>query len=330
MSLHPSDILRISSGYWPACALHAAVRLDLFTPLRHVTLTVTELAECLKCSVRGTDMLVTAMAAMSLLIRSGDTVALTNSARQYLCRDSAEYMGHIIKHQGHIFESWAHLDKAVQTGEPTRSSIINTNNEEERESFLLGMNNVARIQAANCVPRIDLGNRKQLLDLGGGPGTYALAFCEHNPQLKACIFDLPTSRPIAEKNIEAKGMADRVRFIGGDFACDALPSDCDVVWLSQILHGEGPASARAVVRKAVEALEHGGLCCIQEFILDDSRTGPLSSALFALNMLAGTTDGQAYTYGELREIMEEAGLGEIRPVTQNAPSPAGIICGVKL
>ncbi len=28
----PARLLQLSNGYWSACALHAAVKLDLFTP----------------------------------------------------------------------------------------------------------------------------------------------------------------------------------------------------------------------------------------------------------------------------------------------------------
>ena len=54
---------------------------------------------------------------------------------------------------------------------------------EERQNFILGMKNIAMAQAEMLVPHIDLSNREHLLDLGGGPGTYAIHFCKHNPEL---------------------------------------------------------------------------------------------------------------------------------------------------
>ena len=29
----PAELLQLSGGYWSACALHAGVKLDVFTPL---------------------------------------------------------------------------------------------------------------------------------------------------------------------------------------------------------------------------------------------------------------------------------------------------------
>ena len=59
------------------------------------------------------------------------------------------------------------------------------------------MFNLAMNLAPVLVPKIDLSNRRHLLDLGGGPGTYAIHFCLNNPQLKATVYDLPTTRPFA-------------------------------------------------------------------------------------------------------------------------------------
>ena len=79
----------------------------------------------------------------------------------------------------------------------------------------MGMFNNAMLQAPKLVDTFDLSKCQNLLDMGGGPGTYAIHFCRHNPQLKATVFDLPTSRPFAEKTIERFDLSDRIDFQGG-------------------------------------------------------------------------------------------------------------------
>ena len=61
-----------------------------------------------------------------------------------------------------------------------------------------------------------------------------------------------------------------------------LEQEYDMVWLSQILHGEGPEEAESIVAKAAKALKPGGKILIHEFILDNTMAGPLFPALFAL------------------------------------------------
>jgi SAM-dependent methyltransferase len=163
--------------------------------------------------------------------------------------------------------------------------------------------------------------------VGGGPGTYALFFCKANPDLTATIFDLPTTEPVARKTINRFDLADRVDFVGGDFTLDALPGGRDVVWLSQVLHGESPERAAALVRKAGAALNPGGLLCIQEFMLHDDKSGPAHAALFSLNMLVQTSGGQSYSAGELRAMMTAAGAFRIEALALDLPDSCRVLVG---
>ncbi len=130
-----------------------------------------------------------------------------------------------------------------------------------------------------------------LRSLGGGPGSYAIQFCQANPLLTATVYDLASTRPFAEKTIASFGLGDRINFVEGDFISDDVPGGFDVAWLSHILHGEGPEGCAVILQRAVAALEPGGMLMVQEFILDNKMDGPLFPALFSLNMLLGTARG---------------------------------------
>jgi hypothetical protein len=82
-----------------------------------------------------------------------------------------------------------------------------------------------------------------------------------------------------------------------------------------------------ILKKTVAALEPGGLLLVQEFILDDTRDRPLFPALFSLNMLLGTPDGQAYAEGELRAMLAAAGLRDVRRLPLELPNGAGVMAG---
>ncbi len=199
---------------------------------------------------------------------------------------------------------------------------------EQRESFEMGMFNLAMQIGPQVVAAIDLTGRRRLLDLGGGPGTYAVHFCQRNPELSAVVYDLPSTRPFAEKTITRFSLRDRITFVAGDFMAEEVPGDFDVAWLSHILHGAGPAGCAVILAKAVAALKPGGLILIQEFILDDTMDAPLQPALFSLNMLLGTPQGQAYSQGELFAMLAAAGAGELRRIPIELPNGAGIIAGI--
>jgi len=325
---NPGDLLEISGFYWKTAVLHAAVKLDVFTVIGDGQLTGSEISRQLNATQRGAERLLDALVAMELLVKVNGIYANSPSAQTFLSNNSAQYIGHIIMHHHHLMESWSKLDQAVQSGMPVRSRSSFTK-EEWRESFLMGMFNLAMGLAPQLVPQIDLSARKNLLDLGGGPGTYAIHFCLNNPGLRAGVYDLPTTRPFAEKIIKQFNLSDRIDFIDGNYLTDPVEGHYDVAWLSHILHGEGPEGCRMIIQKAVDALEPQGTIIIHEFILNNSMDGPLFPALFSLNMLLGTDSGQSYSELQLTDMLRAAGINNIRRIPLNSPNDSSLLVGDK-
>jgi len=324
--MNPGELLEISGYFWKTCALHAAIKLDVFTVIGDAKLTGKEISQKLNGSQRGVERLLDALTAMDLLEKTGDKYANIPSGKTFLIKDAAKYLGHIIMHHHHLMESWSQLDQAVLSGRPvrTRSSFSNA---EWRESFLMGMFNLAMGLAPKLVPLIDLSSNRHLLDLGGGPGTYAIQFCLNNPQLKATVYDLPTTRPFAEKTIKQFELTDRIQFADGNYLKDPIKDHYDAIWLSHILHGEGPDDCRMIIQKAVGALEPGGIIIIHDFILNNSMDGPLFPALFSLNMLLGTESGQSFSEGQIIDMLTAAGAKDIRRIAVQSPNDSGIVIG---
>ena len=319
-------LLEVSGSYWQTCALHAAVKLDLFSHLAQGSRSAEALARELGVDPRALEMLLNALAAMGLLEKSAGRFSCSGPARTCLSRSSEHYLGHMLLHHHHLFDAWGRLDEAVRTGQAVRGRG-DADETLRRESFLMGMFNLAMQLAPKVAAAVDLAGRRHLLDLGGGPGTYAVHFCRENPGLRATVFDLPTSRPFAEKTIARFGLQGRVHFAPGDFHMDPVPAPCDVVWLSHILHAEDPAACRRVIAKAVAALSPGGIVLVHDFFLTDDRTHPLFAALFSLNMLLATPAGQAYSESEVRHMLAENGVSAVRRLDLKTPNDSGVLMG---
>ncbi len=324
------ELLNLASGCWKPCTLHAGVKLDVFSHLAHGSMTIADLTRLLEVDGRGLDMLLHALASMDLLRKEEDRFSTTPFSSEYLARQSPHYLGHIIMHHHFLVDGWSRLDEAVRLGRPVRKRSSHDADGLERESFLMGMYNLASLLAPRVAAAIDLDGRRRLLDLAGGPGTYAIHFCLQNPELTAVIFDLPTTRPFAEQTVGRFHLTDRIAFTAGDLIADPIGSDFDVVWLSHLLHSEGPETCAAIVAKAAATLVEGGLLLVQEFILDDSRTAPLHPALFSLNMLIGTPEGKAYAQAELVAMMRQAGFDQVQRLPIELPNGAGILAAVRL
>ncbi len=324
-----SELLQISDNYWQTCTLHAGVKMDIFSQLHPTPMTAGTLARQLHADPRGLEMLLNALCAMELLNKEDATYRCTEFSATFLAKQSHQYMGHIIMHHHYLVEGWSKLDQAVRNGTPVRHNSSHGTDSRERESFLMGMFNLASHLAPKLAEQLDFGEKKRLLDLAGGPGTYAIHFCKKYPQLEAIVFDLPTTRPFAEATIARFGLNDRIRFLAGDLLEDPIGSGFDVVWISHLLHSMEPQTCQAIINKATAALTGGGQILIQEFIVRDDRTGPLHSVLFSLNMLLGTKGGQAYSQGDLATMLNQAGLGDIQRLPIALPNGAGIMCGIK-
>jgi len=232
-------------------------------------------------------------------------------------------------HHHYLLPSWTRLDEAVSKGKPQLGENGTEQEDARREAFLMAMYSNALPVSQWIVPRLPLEGYRNLLDLGGGPGTYAAQFCLRNPGLEAIVFDLPASRVYAEKTIASFGLRDRIGFRGGDFFRDQIPGEYDVVWMSHILHSFGPDECRNLMGNAVRALRPGGLLLVHDFILDDSGDGPLFPALFALNMLVRTSKGRSYTGSEIMGLLSGAGLRKIRRLELSIPNGSGVIAGEK-
>jgi len=302
------------------------VHLEIFSLIGGDQRRGKEIAQKLGADARGVGLLLNALTAMGLLTKCDDLYGNTTEAKTFLVKESAEYIGHIIMHHHHLVHAWAQLRQAVVTGKPVRKRS-SFGEGEERESFLMGMFNLAMLMAPELVRQVDLEGRHRLLDLGGGPGTYAVHFCLANPSLRATIYDLPTTRPFALRTIHRFNLSHRIDFLAGDYVEDNVTGIYDVVWLSHILHGEGPATCKRIIAKAVSALEPGGLICVHDFILDNAFDGPLFPALFSLNMLINTEDGRSYSEAEITEMLHNAEVKEIRRMPFRGPNDSGIISG---
>jgi predicted O-methyltransferase YrrM len=317
-------LLGISSGYWQSSTIHTAVRLGIFSIIGDDRLTAEDIGNKVAGSLRGTEMLLNALTAMELLVHENNSYRNTEFSRSCLVKGEPEYIGYIIMHHFHLVDAWAKLTEAVLRGAPVAKK--SHGEEIERESFQMGMFNLAMAIAPTIAKTINLEGRRHLLDLGGGPGTHAIHFCLANPMLKATIYDRKTTEPFARQTVNKFGVSDRVDFVAGDFNEDPIEGSFDVAWLSQIIHSNSPEKCQDLFAKTIKALEPGGLILIHDFFLNDTMDGPLFPALFSMNMLL-SNHGRSYSAKEVVEMLRLAGAKDVRRISFQGPNDSGILCG---
>lgn len=322
------SLIGISSAYWRGCALQAAVRLEVFTIIGNRQKSLGAIARAIGSDSRGTEFLLNGLSGMKLLEKSDDCYRNAPEVYELLSKDSKRYIGHIILHHHHLLDGWAQLDVAVRNGAPVVKRSYG--DEAERESFLMGMFNLATGTAPVIADAIDLKGKKRLLDLGGGPGTFAIHFCLANPDLKAVVFDRSTTEPFMRKTVASFELSGRVDFLAGDFNQDKIGDEpFDVAWLSHVLHSNGPAECENLIRKVYDVLDPEGLILIHDFILEDSKDKPEFGTLFSLNMLINNPNGRSYSAAEITRMLEKAGFSNFTMIDPQTPNESLVLAAYK-
>jgi hypothetical protein len=320
MTLDPKgdfgQIMAMARGFQASKMLMVAVDLGLFNFLEEPRSAV-EIAAWLKADNRATGIFLNGLASLGLVIKGVDYFKNSELASRYLVQGGENYRGAIIKHMEHTWgRGWDDLRETVLVGHPPEvdpEKWVDSRpqrDEAEVRAFIWGMHAIARDLAPSVAAKLDLKAVRHLLDLGGGPATYAITFAQANPGLTATVFDLPMPLEIAQENIAKNGLTGRVQTLAGNFLEDDIGTGYDFIWVSQILHSHDERQCKLIIAKAVAALTSGGRLAIQDFYLNPDGASPTGAAMFGVHMLAVTPRGRAYTFGEVAEWMEEAGLSK--------------------
>ncbi len=294
--------LRRVSSFASSRIILTANNFRIFDLLEGKGKTAGALSKTLSTDERATGVLLDSLVAIGLLEKEASRYRNSPVAARYLVKGKSEYQGDILAHYSTLWDNWSGLDTVLKTGRPHRKSG-------DHSSFILGMHNLAMQKADRVVGAIDLRGVRNVLDLGGGPGTYSIAFAKKG--INVTLLDYPETLRIAKRLIRGAQVGKRIRLLAGDFTEDDWGLDYDMVFVSQILHAYGPGECRAMMKKCYDCLSPKGRVVVQEFYLEESRTAPLQGAIFAINMLVNTPAGRTYTVGEMSSWMKKAGFAAI-------------------
>jgi ubiquinone/menaquinone biosynthesis C-methylase UbiE len=309
------DLMEAAHGYQRSMALFVALRLDVFSKLGDARLDAPALARRVSADPRNLAILLDALVAMGVLAKSGVKYGSSDVAREFLAEGPRSKRS-ILLHHLDCWGDWTGLEKKVRRGRGGRPGESGF-----QENFIRGMEDNARERAAAVAARISLRPGEQVLDLGGGPGTYAVEWALRYPGARLTVFDTPETLRVTRKILREKGVSRLVRLLEGDFLKDPLGGPYDFVWISQILHAYSEKDCLALLRRTRRALRPGGRVAVQEFLLEESKTAPPGPAFFSVHMVAVTEGGRAYSTGEVASMLKAVGF---RKITRELPDPRGI------
>lgn len=329
---NPSDvdyIFKLSFGYWKSCILFTATEFDIFNLISKGKVTAKDISQSIHTNERATEMLLNALVSLELLTKQANCYQNAPISNLHLIKEKPHYLGDFIHHAQNILENWTMLRETIETGKAVSlKDLPEEVDPHDLRDFITAMHNIASVKADELCSKIDIKGARRLLDLAGGPGTYAIACARANPHLYAVVFDLEHTIKLTQEFIKAAGMEERVTTQAGNCLEDTFGKNVyDAILVSNLLHIYNPANNTKILKKCRDALKDEGQVIIHEFVLDETKTKPQFAALFSLNMLIGTQEGASYSESEYRAWLEHAGFKHIRKI--DLESNSSIIVGKK-
>ncbi|MEQ8602607.1 MAG: methyltransferase [Marivibrio sp.] len=305
------ELVSVATSFRPAAVLFAAAELDLFSKIPQGGCDTPDAARRLALSETAARVLLNALAAIGLLVKTGERYAAPEDVRALLADGPHSILPEILAYRREN-EIW--LELAAMLRDPdARPEDAGLMQGERLPGYLTAveLSNLPSID--RLVERLGpkLADGARVLDLGGGAGSFSTRLMARAPSVAVTLFD---RADVIDRNAARLAEAidsGRLSLVAGDALAFELPTAFDLVLMSDLLHYFAPEDKRRVLRNAAAALAPGGLLAVAKFALGESGVEPPAAALFSLRLHIQEPKAFLETDEELAAMMAELGLEEI-------------------
>ena len=310
-------------GYWKSSVIITSIELDIFTNIKEGT-TSKDLANKLHLNEGALERLLDSLVNLHLLQKENKMNFNTYNSAKYLVRDRTSYIGYVALYHKSRYDVWGNLDKSLKTGQPIAPVSFLAPDKNQINNYARAMSARAQLEVHDVLERIDFSDCQRLLDLGGAPGTFAVAFANKYPSLDITVFDLPDMMEISEDITQGRS---NIHLVSGNFDSDDVGSNYCGVFMSQILDSLGKKGVEDLFVKVFNSLKKGGKIIIRDYILHDNDTEAEVSMFRSLNVLLTTNAGRLYNLDEYFSMLKKAGFANIS--FMELPGPTDLILAKK-
>ena len=310
----PAPIYRYRDGIYAVELLIVALsELDLFSALTGGPMRSRDLLDRLDVRERPGDVMLTLLVAMGLLERDGDSVRLTELAREHLTNGSPWFLGPYYEslRQRPVCQTMLTALREDRTADWHDDEWAK---EMEKPEFAASFTREMDCRGVTLGPALaeayDWKRCAHLLDVGGGSAVYACAVVARHPHMKATVLEKPPVDQIARDATTKRGFSERVAVVAADMFEDDWPDDCDAHLFSNVLHDWGEARVRALIDRSHRFLRPHGSIIIHDAHINADKTGPLPVAEYSA-LLMHFTEGKCYSVRELEELLTGAGFTDV-------------------
>ncbi|WP_317898284.1 class I SAM-dependent methyltransferase [Aurantibacillus circumpalustris] len=172
---------------------------------------------------------------------------------------------------------------------------------------------------------------KKILDIGGNTGKWSIACANYCKDVHMTIMDLPGQTNMARKNIESKGLSDRIGFYEANILDEktVFPKGFDGVWMSQFLDCFSDEEIISILKRCANAIDENGYIYILETFWDKQRFG---ASAFCLQMTSlyftamANGNSQMYDSKVFLKLVKQSGLEVVEQVDNIGVSHSLLKC----
>ena len=330
--LTPERLQQLGFAYAPPLIISAAVNNKVFDTLESGGKTLEQISKETGGSARGLRAIMDALVGLKLLKKDRQSkYSLTPESEAFLISEKpgtlAGFFGSILP----IMASrWLWLADIVRGGRPAVAVNHETEGTEFFSQLVETIIPMSYPGAQKLADHLKVANSKEqvrVIDLAAGSGIWGIAVAQKSPRVRVTAVDWAGMIPTTKRITGKFGVRDRFDFIEGDLAEANFGSGHDVATLGHILHSEGEQRSRQLLKKVFGALKSGGTIAIAEWLVDDNRSKPLHSLMFAVQMLVNTEMGDTFSFNEIKKWLQDAGFKKVRKL--DAPGPSPLILATK-
>jgi ubiquinone/menaquinone biosynthesis C-methylase UbiE len=322
----PERLMELGFAYAPPLIISAAASNKVFDSLEDGAKSAGQVAMETGASERGLRAIMDALVGLGLLKkdRTGKYSLTPESSAFLVSNKPGSQAGFFASILPVLASKWIPLGEIVRRGQP----MVAVNQEAEGTEFFTKLvENIipgsypAAQALAEHLKLSKAKNDVRVLDLAAGSGIWGIALIQKSPRVRATAVDWEGMIPTTKRITQKFGVAEHFTYVEGDLMEADFGKGYDVAMLGHILHSEGEERSRQLLKKTFAALKSGGTIAIAEWLVNDGRTEPLPSLMFAVQMLVNTEHGDTFSFNEIKKWLEEAGFKKVRKLTVPGPSP---------
>ena len=301
-------------AYHEAALVYASVKLGLPDRLAEEPVTDEQLAKTLGLSTPHLTRFLCGLCSIGICEELADGRFALTQAGQSLRSDSPSRLAEKVQIVvGQYWWPWANFASNLKTGQPAFEQTFGMRvfdwraaHAEQGALFDSYLAKETLAQAGPIVTALDVSGTKCLADIGGGYGGLLAALLGAHPQIDAVLFDRPHTIEAAQPFLQSLGVAQRVRFQGGDFFT-AIPVQADLYLLKGVLQQWDNEEALTILRNCRKAMPKGAKLAIIERLLPERATDDPAAIIIDLHMMT-ITGGRVRRLADFEALFAQAGL----------------------